>query len=88
MKSTFELRNLRHEVRYQTKVDRAVSKFENQKKPRWQMHMDLLHKAMAVCPKGGRDWFTLCSIEGQATLTQNFTESQVTLITTIYMRHA
>jgi hypothetical protein len=88
MKSTFTLRSLKHETRYQTKVDRAVSKFENQKKPRWVMQMDVLHQAMTLCPKNGKDWLTLCSIEGQATLTQNFSEKQVTLITTIYMRYA
>ena len=88
MKSTFELRSLKHETRYQTKVDKAVSKFENQKKPRWEMQMNVLHKAMALCLRDGKDWLTLCSIEGQATLTQNFSEKQITLITTIYMRHA
>ena len=48
--------------------------------------MDMLHKAMAICPKYGKNWLTLCSIEGQVTLTQNFTGDQVTKITTIYMK--
>jgi hypothetical protein len=85
---SFQMRDLRKPIQYQTKLDRAVSKFENQKKSRWTMQMDVLHKAMEVCPKYGKDWLTLCSIEGQVTLTQNFNEKQLTAVTTIYMRHA
>ncbi len=82
------IRDLRKPIRYQTNLDKEVSKFQHQGLPRWKMQMDVLHKAMAVCPKGGKDWYTLCSIEGQVTLTQKFTENQITLVTTIYMRHA
>ena len=51
------------------------------------MQIDLLHKAMANCPHMTKDWLTLCSIEGQVTLTQSFTGEQLTKVSTIYMRY-
>ena len=87
---SFEIPNLRKDTKdtFRTVQDKAVSQYNHQVLPRFKMHMDVLKQAEAITPKDSKDYSTLRSIEAQSELTGSFSDAQITLVTTIYMRNA